>query len=175
MTQHESTPRRTPPPSGWRRWAFRLPIRLYRAGLGPLLGKRFLLLHHTGRTSGRQRQAVIEVVSYDAHAGTWIVASGFGPKSDWYQNLRHRPEAAVQFGRRRFTVTAHFLTPGEGADIMAAYAKKHPRAARRLCSLMGFPVDGSEAGYRGVGEATPFVRLEDAARSREGGRPTPPA
>ncbi|WP_406175834.1 nitroreductase family deazaflavin-dependent oxidoreductase [Streptomyces sp. NBC_00996] len=165
MTQDESTSNLPQPPTGWRRLAFRLPIRLYRAGLGPLLGKRFLLLHHTGRKSGRERQAVIEVVSYDQHAGTWTVASGFGPKSDWYQNLRHRPQAAIQFGRRRFTVTTHFLSPEEGADIMADYARRHPRAARRLCSLMGFPVDGSEADFRKVGEATPFARLEDTTRT----------
>ena len=162
MTQHESTSHRPQPPTGWRRLAFRLPIHLYRARLGPLLGKRFLLLHHAGRKSGQERQAVIEVVCYDKHAGTWIVASGFGPKSDWYQNLRHRPQATIQFGRRRFTVTTHFLSPEEGADIMADYASRHPRAARRLSSLMGFATDGSEADYRKVGEATPFVRLEDA-------------
>lgn len=162
MTPHESTSHRPQPPTGWRRLAFRLPIRLYRARLGPLLGKRFLLLHHTGRKSGLERQAVVEVVSYDKHPATWTVASGFGPKSDWYQNLRHRPQATIQFGRQRFTVTARFLSPEEGADIMADYARRHPRAARRLSSLMGFPTDGSEAGYRKIGEATPFVRLEDA-------------
>ncbi|MGC9540727.1 nitroreductase family deazaflavin-dependent oxidoreductase [Streptomyces sp. UG1] len=160
MTQHQSTPRRPQPPTGWRRLAFRLPIRLYHAGLGPLLGKRFLLLHHTGRKSGRERQGVLEVVSYDRDTDTWTVASGFGPKSDWYQNLRHRPQAVIQFGRRRFSVTAHFLSPEEGADVMADYARRHPRAARRLASLMGFSVDGSEAAYRRIGEATPFVRLE---------------
>ncbi|MFR0356200.1 nitroreductase family deazaflavin-dependent oxidoreductase [Streptomyces sediminimaris] len=163
MTHDEGAPRRTQPPTGWRRWAFRLPIRLYKAGLGPLLGKRFLLLHHIGRKSGQQRQAVIEVVSRDPQAGTWTVASGFGPKSDWYRNLRQQPRVTIQFGRRHYTVTAHFLTPQEGADIMAAYAARHPRAARRLCSLMGFTVDGSEADYRKVGEATPFVRLQDTA------------
>lgn len=171
MTHHESTPQRAQPPTGWRRWAFRLPIRLYRAGLGPLLGKRFLLLHHTGRQSGRQRQAVVEVVSYDPRAGAWIVASGFGPKSDWYQNLRHRPQTAIQFGRRRYSVTSRFLSSDEGADIMGAYARRHPRAARRLCSLMGFAVDGSEDGYRKVGRATPFVRLDHAGRTPHDGPP----
>ncbi|WP_435214776.1 nitroreductase family deazaflavin-dependent oxidoreductase [Streptomyces sp. bgisy034] len=160
MTPHQSTPQRPQPPTGWRRLAFRLPIRLYRAGLGPLLGTRFLLLHHTGRKSGRRRQVVLEVVSYDRQTDTWTVASGFGPKSDWYQNLRHRPEAVIQFGRRRFRVTAHFLSPEEGADVMADYARRHPRAARRLSSLMGFPTDGGEAAYRRIGEATPFVRLK---------------
>ncbi|MCX4854897.1 nitroreductase family deazaflavin-dependent oxidoreductase [Streptomyces canus] len=160
MTQQQSTPHRPQPPTGWRRLAFRLPIRLYHAGLGPLLGKRFLLLHHTGRKSGRKRQVVLEVVSYDKHTDIWTIASGFGPKSDWYQNLRHRPQATIQFGRRHFAVTAHFLSPEEGADVMADYARRHPQAARRLSSLMGFPRDDSQAAFRKVGEAIPFVRLE---------------
>jgi hypothetical protein len=42
---------------------------------------------------------------------------------------------------------------------MVDYARRHPRAARRLAQLMGFPTDGSEAAYRKIGEATPFVRL----------------
>ncbi|WP_030380566.1 MULTISPECIES: nitroreductase family deazaflavin-dependent oxidoreductase [unclassified Streptomyces] len=156
---HEAPSRRPQPPTGWRRVAFRLPIRLYRAGLGPLLGKRFLLLHHTGRKSGLARQVVLEVVSYDKERDTWTVASGFGPTSDWYQNVRLRPDVALQFGRRRVAVTAHFLSAAEGGDVMVDYARRHPRAARRLAQLMGFPTDGSEAAYRKIGEATPFVRL----------------
>ncbi|MBA5223096.1 hypothetical protein [Streptomyces griseoaurantiacus] len=66
---------------------------------------------------------------------------------------------ALQFGRRRVAVTAHFLSAAEGGDVMVDYARRHPRAARRLAQLMGFPTDGSEAAYRKIGEATPFVRL----------------
>ena len=47
-----------PPRTRLRRALFRAPIWLYRLGLGGLLGGRFLLLTHTGRTSGRPRQVV---------------------------------------------------------------------------------------------------------------------
>ncbi len=40
------------PPRGLARIGFRIPIILYRLGLGGLLGTRFLLLTHTGRKSG---------------------------------------------------------------------------------------------------------------------------
>ena len=50
------------PPTGLRRRLWRLPIRLYRIGLGPLMGRRIMLLTHIGRLSGKQRQAVIEVL-----------------------------------------------------------------------------------------------------------------
>ena len=51
-------------PSGFSRLMFRLPIYLYKVGLGGLLGGRFLLLNHVGRKSGQPRQAVVEVVRH---------------------------------------------------------------------------------------------------------------
>ncbi|MFE8013831.1 nitroreductase family deazaflavin-dependent oxidoreductase [Streptomyces antibioticus] len=153
-------------PSGWRRLAARLPIALFRAGLGPVFGKRLLLLHHTGRVTGLDRHVVLEVVHYDPSEATWTVAAGFGPKSDWYRNLRSRPKTVIQFGNRHHAVTAHFLTAEEGGEVMARYARKHPRTARRLCAFMGFPVDGGEASFRDAGRAVPFVRLDASARPR---------
>lgn len=159
-------PRRPQLPRGWRRCLARLPIALYRVGLGPLFGKRLLLLHHTGRSSGLDRRVVLEVVAHDRDRGTWTLASGFGPKSAWYQNLRKTPQATIQLGNRHYAVTARFLAVDEGAWIMARYATAHPRAARRLCALMGFDIDGSETSFRRVGHHIPFVRLESAPGQR---------
>ncbi|MEU9207753.1 nitroreductase family deazaflavin-dependent oxidoreductase [Streptomyces sp. NPDC048415] len=166
MTRRDTTPRRPQLPTGWRRLAARLPIHLFRAGLGPLFGKRLLLLHHTGRVTGLDRRVVLEVVSYDPAEESWTVASGFGPKADWYQNLREQPKTLIQFGNRPHAITAHFLPPDEGAEIMARYARRHPRTARRLCAFMGLPTDGGEASYREAGRVIPFVRLEAAAGFR---------
>jgi hypothetical protein len=49
-------------PHGLLRLGFKLPITLYRAHLGWLLGHRFLLLTHRWRTSGKIYQTVLEVV-----------------------------------------------------------------------------------------------------------------
>ncbi|MET8471932.1 nitroreductase family deazaflavin-dependent oxidoreductase [Streptomyces sp. NPDC006422] len=153
-------------PTGLRRRLARLPIGLYRAGLGPLLGKRLLLLHHKGRTSGLHRRVVLEVVAHDAERGTWTLASGFGPKSAWYQNLRRTPRTLIQHGAHRHIVDARFLTPDEGAAVMARYAPEHPRTARKLCAFMGFETDGSEDSFRAAGRRIPFVRLERAPGTR---------
>lgn len=157
-----STQGRPQLPTGWRRVLVRLPIRLYRAGLGPLFGKRLLLLHHTGRRTGLRRSVVLEVIAYerDGDRLSWTVASGFGPAAAWYQNLRHTPRGTIRFGRHHYTTTAHFLPPEDGAALMARYAPRHPRLARRLCAFMGFDVDGSEAAFRTAGRSIPFVRLE---------------
>lgn len=148
---------RPAPPAGLRRVLWRLPIRLYRIGLGPLLGRRVMLLTHIGRVSGRERRAVIEVVQQDERG--YVAASGFGPRADWYRNILATPGVTIQIGGKTFRATAGPLGAEEGAEIMARYAPRHRFAARRLCKLMGFVVDGSVADYREVGRCIPFVRF----------------
>ncbi|UUN25654.1 nitroreductase family deazaflavin-dependent oxidoreductase [Streptomyces sp. FIT100] len=158
--------RRPKPPTGWKRSLARLPIHMYRIGLGPLFGKRLMLLIHTGRFSGVTRKVILEVVEHDPRAGSWTVASGFGTRAQWYRNLRRTPQATIQFGRRYHAVTAHFLPAEEGARTMARYAEAHPRTAQRLCAFMGLPSDGTPEGFRRAGEQIPFVRLEPSPAFR---------
>ncbi|MFR0355604.1 nitroreductase family deazaflavin-dependent oxidoreductase [Streptomyces sediminimaris] len=153
-------------PVGGRRLLARLPVVLFRAGLGWVFGRRLLLLHHTGRVTGLHRRVVLEAVEYEPADGSWIVASGSGPGADWYRNLRAEPKTVIEVGTRHHAVTAHFLTPDDGAGIMARHARRRPRAARRLCAFTGLPADGTESGYREAGRAVPFVRLEAGPGSR---------
>lgn len=169
MTTHQdSTPRRPRRPAGWQRVPVRLPIIAFKAGLAPLFGKRLLLLHHTGRVSGLDRRPVLEVVAYDADRGSWTVAAGFGPASDWYQNLRRRPHTVIQFGNRHHAVTARFLPAESGAEILADHSRRHPRTARRPCAFMGLPSDGNEAALLAAGRTIPFVRLDASVGYRQG-------
>ncbi|MBB3603052.1 deazaflavin-dependent oxidoreductase (nitroreductase family) [Mycolicibacterium sp. BK556] len=148
------------PPAGFRRVVFRLPIYLYRCGLGALLGSRLLLLTHRGRRSGKERQVVLEVAEYDRATDSYLVASGWGPTAAWYRNILDTPDVHIQVGRRRMLATALPLTKEEGAEVFVQYASRHPKAARRvLPRLMGYSVDGSTADFREVGRRLPFVRL----------------
>jgi deazaflavin-dependent oxidoreductase (nitroreductase family) len=157
MTQSKPTKN---PPRGCSRYLWRLPILLYRFGLGGLLGDRMLLLEHTGRKSGMKRQAVIEVVRHDQVSGAFIIASGFGEKSDWYQNLLKTPGAVIQVGRKRINVTASRLEPAAAEDEILDYARRHPTAIRSLSGLMGYPLEETEDGYRHLGRVLPMIRLE---------------
>lgn len=145
------------PPTGVKRMLWRLPVRIYRLRLGWLLGGRVMLLVHTGRVTGRERTAVIEVVRRDDTG--YIAASGFGTRADWYRNISAEPEVTITVGARTMAATANPLTTEQGAELMAEYAPRHPRLARRLCRIMGFRVDGSAADYRAVGARIPFVRF----------------
>jgi deazaflavin-dependent oxidoreductase (nitroreductase family) len=144
-------------PRGALRLLARLPILLYRARLGWLLGDRFLMLTHTGRLSGLPRQVVLEVVRHDKETHTYVVASAWGEKSDWYRNLRQTPEAALTVGRRQLEVLAEQLPPEEAERELAHYARRYPTAARALARLMGFQVEDVEADFPALSRQLPLI------------------
>jgi hypothetical protein len=69
-------------PHGLLRLGFKLPIALYRARLGWLLGHRFLLLTHRGRKSGKIHQTVLEVVRYDPATRESVALSAWDARAD---------------------------------------------------------------------------------------------
>src|SRR5574338_976646 len=140
------------PPRGLARFGFRLPIGLYRLGLGGLLGKRFLLLTHTGRKTGLERQTVLEVVRFDQETSTLTVAAGFGTRSDWYQNIRANQHVVVQFEQKRWPMVAEFLSPVQSGEILLSYARNYPRALKMLAGFLGYRLDGSPESIRALGQ-----------------------
>lgn len=152
------------PPRRFLRAFLRAPITLYKARLGFLMGQRFLLLHHVGRKSGLPRQNVLEVVKHDAATDTFVVAVGFGDRSDWYRNLLKTPEASIEVGMRRLEVKARVLSDEEAGEAMVEYAHEHPGTARRLMDVCGYRVDGTDEDYRDVArKGLHFVAFEPRA------------
>jgi len=123
------------PPGKALRFGLRLPIWLYRAHLGWLLGDRFLMLTHTGRKSGLARHTVIEVVQHNKEADAYYVVSGWGEKSDWYQNIRKDLSVTIQTGGRKFKSTAEFVPVEKAIPIVETYAHDHPIAFNELSGL----------------------------------------
>lgn len=142
------------PPRGVLRWLARLPILFYRWGLGWLLGKRFLLLHHRGRKSGKARQVVLEVVRHAP--GVYVVVSGFGVKADWYQNVEAAADVMLEVGGRKYRARAQLLGPAQGRAELDDYARRHPWATRMLMAVFG---DG-QAEWSDLVEVFRVVRFE---------------
>jgi deazaflavin-dependent oxidoreductase (nitroreductase family) len=154
------------PPRGWSALLWRLPIWFYRMGLGWMMGKRFLLLTHTGRVSGQARQAVIEVVRHDPQSNTYYAVSGFGEKAQWFQNTMETPQVRIQVGSRKSSALAEWLPFEEAKSILQEYARQHPTALREISRLLKLPYDGSLESLSALARALPVVAFHIEAQSR---------
>ncbi len=114
------------------RAAVRAPITLFRWGLGFLFGGRLMMLTHRGRTSGRPRYVVLEVVERPTR-DVVVVASGFGERAQWYRNLEADPRCLVSVGLRTgVPAVAHLLPDDENETVLARYAARYPRSWKEL-------------------------------------------
>jgi deazaflavin-dependent oxidoreductase (nitroreductase family) len=129
------------PPKGFSRFLFRFPILIFRVGLGFLLGRRFLLLEHTGRKSGLPRDSVLEVIRYDPNEAAYYVVSGFGSQSDWYLNISKEPEVRIQVGRKWMRARAETLPADRAEKEILGYAERYPRTFKVLAQgLLGMRI-----------------------------------
>ncbi|MGQ9910355.1 MAG: nitroreductase family deazaflavin-dependent oxidoreductase [Candidatus Flexifilum sp.] len=80
------------PSGGLIKWLYKTPILLYRLGLGGVIGRLFMIMTTTGRTSGLPRRTAIE---YHQYNGRKYVMVGW-EHSDWYRNLLADPRLTIQ-------------------------------------------------------------------------------
>jgi deazaflavin-dependent oxidoreductase (nitroreductase family) len=148
-------------PKGLLRILLRMPILLYRLRLGWMMGGRFLMIEHIGRKSGQRRRTVLEVVRHDREAGTWVVASGWGTRSDWFRNIRKTPEVVLHTGLRRRPARAIVLPEEIAAQELCDYARRHPAAFTELTRMMvGEKIEGDLQSCRKLAKALPVVAFK---------------
>ncbi len=92
-------------PAKWtlNRLLFKSPVMWWRMGLGPLLRRWMLLLTTWGRKSRLPRHTML---SYTLHAGKAYIISGWGQRTDWYQNTSADPHVTVQLARSPYYAVA---------------------------------------------------------------------
>jgi deazaflavin-dependent oxidoreductase (nitroreductase family) len=128
------------------RWVTRLHAWVYRRSGGRVLGRiggqPVLLLHTTGRRSGRPRTTPVQ---YLADGDTFVVvASNAGAVRPpaWYLNLRANQNAQIDVGARSVDVRAQEATGYERAQLWQRltaanrYLDRGARKARRDLPLM---------------------------------------
>ena len=137
--------------------AMRAPIWMYRARLGFMFGSRLLLLEHIGRRTGARRFVVLEVVGHPT-PDTYVVASGFGSRSQWYRNVAANPHVRVSVAHpSAVPAEARVLEPKQAHSVLRAYVDRHPRAWSALKPVLENTL-GAPIGEDGAG--LPLVQLK---------------
>lgn len=148
------------PPKGLLRILFRIPVYFYRIGLGWLFGKKFVLINHVGRKSGKPYQSVVEVIEREKGTDNIIVVAGYGEQTQWYKNLKNQPKTTVQLGSRELSVSVVLISPEDGGDIIARYMDRHGKLTGQLFSMIGYEWDGTEKGAREIArEGLRFIKF----------------
>lgn len=145
-------------PSGVFKWFLHAPTWVYRAHLGFLMGKRFIMIEHRGRKSDHLYRTVLEVAGRYPGKSEWIVTSGTGTSADWYRNLKAGKLDAVWVGSRRHDgASVRFLEPDESAAVFHDYESAHAKTAHKLLDSMGVSYDGSDEGRVEMMRKIPMV------------------
>jgi deazaflavin-dependent oxidoreductase (nitroreductase family) len=144
------------------RTLLRLPRHLYTYNVGWVLGRRFLQLTHTGRSSRWRHATVLELVGHTA-TGELVVVSGLGPHADWLRNLRAGGPAQITVGRRTVPVAYRLLEIDEAAAALADYEHRNrllaPLTRRLLSMLLGWRYHATPAHRPRAVAQLPMVAL----------------
>jgi len=127
------------------------------------------MLEHIGRTSGRRRYVVLEVIDRPA-PGRYVVVSGFGERAQWFRNVLADPHVRIYVGGRRPTpARAQRLDAVTTAASLGRYAATHPRSWETLRPVLEQTL-GSRIEESGT--ELPMIALDVTAIARIPWAPT---
>lgn len=143
------------------KYAFKSPLLLWRMGLGPVLGRLFMILTTEGRKSGLPRHTPLEyhVVNGRPH----VVAAW--PQSDWHRNLQANPRVTIQTAAGTQSMVARRLASDEELSDLFDYAESHP-TLRRIWEALS--IDFSRESFLADKERYHILTFEPTTE------PTPP-
>jgi deazaflavin-dependent oxidoreductase (nitroreductase family) len=113
---------------------------------GPFEGAPIALVHHRGRTSGREYVTPMMYLPHDTEPGTIYVfatKAGAPANPDWYRNLTAAGEGSVERGTEAYAVAVSELTGSERDRIYAEQARRYPGFAeyeRQTAGVRTIPV-----------------------------------
>jgi deazaflavin-dependent oxidoreductase (nitroreductase family) len=113
---------------------------------GVFEGSPIVLLHHRGRTSGREYVTPVMYLPHDSDPDSiYVFASKGGAPTnpDWYLNLTAAGDGTVERGVSTYRVTIHELTGAERDRVYAEQARRNPgfaEYARQTAGVRTIPV-----------------------------------
>lgn len=139
--------------------AIRLPLALYRLGLGMVIGAApIMVLTTRGRKSGLPRHTALE---YRQHGSKFYVISGWGQRADWLQNLLADPNVTIQCGQHTFAARARVVEDaGEANRVVQLYRKQLPYIYDTLLSKVSGETSVNPRRVMEVSDKLTIVRMD---------------
>lgn len=88
-----------------------------------LRGDKWQVIHHVGRTSGREYRTPLEAVPVD---GGYLMTLVYGSRSDWVQNVLAAGSAQLEIGGELVDVTDPEVIDAERAFALLPAGTKRP-------------------------------------------------
>lgn len=148
-----------PYPSGLGRWLLRLPLLVYRLGLGDLMNiVHIMILGTRGQKTGLPRYTSIE---YRRHGSKIYIVSAWGERPHWFGNLQKTSDVMVQQGRRHFAARASAVTnPGEALRVLHLFRRRAPFVYDPIIARLSAREKVNERSLPEVSQEITIVRLD---------------
>jgi deazaflavin-dependent oxidoreductase (nitroreductase family) len=131
---------------------------MYKLGMGKLLGKRFAMIVHRGRKTGKLNTVIVENAGGGPDSGFVVFVSAYGNKAQWYLNLEKAPAVKLVTDGRTYLAPQHeILGPEETEKAVATYFKQYPGIANFLASKGQYPWPGPVGNHPGAPIAIAFT------------------
>lgn len=113
----------------------------YALGLGPLIGRKVLLLTTIGRKSGLPR---VTPLQYEEIEGCYYLGSALGTEADWYKNILANPQVEVRVGQKKFKGIAETSTDiRQLVEFIQYRLERNPRMLGAILKMHGMPAKPS--------------------------------
>lgn len=129
-----------------------------------LTGVEWIVLETVGRRSGRPHVVVLDVVGGTASGDCYYVQPAEGRRSQWLRNALAHPDVVIRTRTGRRPARARDASGAEGAAVVLAFIRGHPRYARLIVRWVGYvhSIDVPDDVLRRQLAATPVIALEPA-------------
>lgn len=130
------------PRQGWQKLAFRVPMLLWRLGLGPIVGRMIMVITTTGNKSKLPRHNMTE---YYALNGKKYTVCAYGEKAAWYKNIKADPRVTVQTAGGTQSMQAVRVTDDdELTQVVDLFMRRNALLTRRYLESLGIKADRSD-------------------------------
>jgi deazaflavin-dependent oxidoreductase (nitroreductase family) len=154
------------------RLLLRLPILLYRMGLGEWMRRAHIMILGTrGRKTGLPRYTAIE---FRRHGSEMYLISAWGARPQWFQNIQAAPSILVQEGRRVYTARANIVSnAGEALRVLHLFRRRAPWVYDPLIARMSAREKIDARTLPEVSQEITIVRVDPTPDAANDLRPVP--